>query len=484
MPQNSFMDSGILRVDHLHISLGGVNILKNISLEIKKGEQWAIFGKAGSGKTVFAQALAGRSGYSGSIEFISAETDHKILLVELQHTFRDLKNQSQFYYQQRYNAFDAQDTKTVNEDLYPFSTYETGNFSTKELIPIFGLQSVLQQPLIQLSNGENKRLQILKAVLADPDLLILDEPFTGLDAGGRQMLDKILGELTSSGIHLVLFSSRNQIPPCFNRFALLEKGELQLKSLASEISMENAEKEISAGAAFPVSPGFDFPGFEYAVRLHDVHVLYEGKYILQGINWKIRRGDCWALTGHNGAGKSTLLSLLTGDNPQAYSNDIYLFDRKRGTGESIWEIKSKIGFVSPEMQLYFDPAATAFSTLASGFFDTTGLFRQVTAGQEELVLQWLWFLGCLEYKNRLLASLPDGLRRLLLLGRAMIKAAPVLILDEPCQGLDAAQTAFVLHMIDRYCTLYGATLIFVTHDAGDLPRSVTQTLRLEKGQMA
>jgi molybdate transport system ATP-binding protein len=217
--------------------------------------------------------------------------------------------------------------------------------------------------------------------------------------------------------------------------------------------------------------------------MQNVQVQYDGKKILDGINWEIVRGACWGLTGHNGAGKSTLLSLITADNPQAYANDIFLFDRKRGSGESIWEIKQKIGYLSPELQLYFDPAATAFSALASGLFDTIGLFRRLSSEQEQYVNEWLQFLDCEVYADRRLSSLPAGLQRMILLGRAMIKTPPLLILDEPCQGLDGAQTAYTLDMIDRYCVQFGASLIFVSHYRDEFPACIGQTLQLQKGRM-
>ena len=179
-----------------------------------------------------------------------------------------------------------------------------------------------------------------------------------------------------------------------------------------------------------------------------------------------------------------MLSLITADNPQAYANEIYLFDRRRGSGESIWEIKQKIGYLSPELQLYFDSYATVFMAIASGLFDTIGLFRQLTSSQEKLVLEWLEFIDCKKYSNRLLTSLPAGTQRLVLLARAMIKTPPLLVLDEPCQGLDVAQTAFTLNTIDRYCAHFEASLIFVSHYMQDFPGCITQFLKLEKGKIA
>ncbi|HEY2649366.1 MAG TPA: ATP-binding cassette domain-containing protein [Puia sp.] len=480
------MNFPLLQIENLGVRMHGKEILRNISMEIKSGEQWIVFGEAGAGKTILAHTLAGNHAFSGIIQFPASEKKifgNGVIVVDQQHRFLDLQNQNNFYYQQRYNAMDAEATITVSEALAAFEEDRYGSISKSALIENFTLDHVMNEPLIQLSNGENKRLQILKAVLFVPSLLILDEPFTGLDAEGRRTLEEILLRLADSGLEMLMFTSRHFVPKCFNRYALLKSGQLSLLSNPEEIS-ERRDAHVSKPVRqFPTSIHFSYAEFRYAVRMRNVQVQYDGKKILDDINWEIVRGACWGLTGHNGAGKSTLLSLITADNPQAYANDIFLFDRKRGSGESIWEIKQKIGYLSPELQLYFDPAATAFSALASGLFDTIGLFRRLSSEQEQYVNEWLQFLDCEVYADRRLSSLPAGLQRMILLGRAMIKTPPLLILDEPCQGLDGAQTAYTLDMIDRYCVQFGASLIFVSHYRDEFPACIGQTLQLQKGRM-
>ncbi len=476
----------LLKIENLRVNIYGKDILRDITMEIRRGEQWALVGEAGSGKTIFAHALAGNLAFHGRILFPDVEKvnrDTTVLVVEQQHRFRDLQNQSNFYYQQRYNAFDAEATITVSEDLAGYEENACGYFSKDKLLELFKLKPLLNEPLIQLSNGENKRLQILKGVLGAPWLLVLDEPFTGLDVEGRHLLDDILSAISDSGQALMLLSSHLHIPSCFNRFGHLQNGQLEIVSHREDLQRKNAEGVVQSTKEFPEGISFSYPDFRYAVRMRNVHIRYDGKNILDGIHWEVEKGSCWALTGPNGAGKTTLLSLITADNPQAYANEIYLFDRKRGSGESIWEIKQKIGYLSPELQLYFDPAATAFTALASGLFDTIGLFRQLSSEQEKYVMAWLEFLEVDRYASRLLTSLPAGIQRMILLGRALIKTPPLLILDEPCQGLDPVQTAFTLQTIDRYCARYGASLIFVSHYSADFPSSIRQTLGLQKGKM-
>jgi len=221
--------------------------------------------------------------------------------------------------------------------------------------------------------------------------------------------------------------------------------------------------------------------FSSAVKMTDVNIHYGEKILLQHISWEVKRGERWNVSGPNGAGKSTLLSLITADNPQAYANDIWLFDRKRGSGETIWEIKQKIGFVSPELHLYFDYSATCFEVIASGLFDTIGLFRLLTEEQEQRVLLWIRLLSLENLRSLRLAQLSTGQQRMVLLARALIKNPPMLILDEPCQGLDEAQTSYFRQLIGLLCEAFGTTLIYVSHYREEIPDCVDRFLRLDNG---
>jgi molybdate transport system ATP-binding protein len=216
--------------------------------------------------------------------------------------------------------------------------------------------------------------------------------------------------------------------------------------------------------------------------MRDVSIHYGETTILDHINWEVRQGERWSVSGPNGAGKSTLLSLITADNPQAYANPIWLFGRRRGTGETIWEIKQKIGFVSPELHLFFDSGASCFEVVASGLFDTIGLFRRLTPDQEARVLLWTELLSLKDLRMRRLPQLSTGQQRMILLARALIKNPPMLILDEPCQGLDEEQTAYFRELITVLCEAFDKTLIYVSHYQHELPGCINKFLRLEQGK--
>jgi molybdate transport system ATP-binding protein len=212
-----------------------------------------------------------------------------------------------------------------------------------------------------------------------------------------------------------------------------------------------------------------------------VNIRYGDKLILADINWRIKQGERWALLGPNGAGKSTLLSLINGDNPQAYANDIILFDKKRGTGESIWDIKKKTGFISPELYQYFPADSSCLQAIESGYYDTMGLFRPTDKAKATCALQWMKVLEIDQYARQLLKNIPASAQRLCLLARAMVKSPALLILDEPCQGMDDHQISHFKALIDTICQQTNVTLIYVTHYAEHIPDSVNKVLKLEGG---
>jgi molybdate transport system ATP-binding protein len=184
------------------------------------------------------------------------------------------------------------------------------------------------------------------------------------------------------------------------------------------------------------------------------------------------------LLGPNGSGKTTLLSLILGDHPQAYANDTTVFDRRRGTGETIWDIKHYIGWVSPELHLHFTRSATCLEVVASGFHDTIGLFHPLTRRQRSQARFQLADFGLLPYADIPLYGLSAGTQRMALLARALVKRPRLLILDEPCQGLDSARRTAFIQTVDRLILSRTVTVLYVTHRPDELPRSIRKVLRL------
>lgn len=470
----------LLNITDLKIKLGTTVLLTIPSFCIQAGEQWAIIGGSGSGKTSLALALGGRLFHSGSIK---RAVGLKWVLVEQQHRFRNLSHTTNFYYQQRYQSQDADDAPVVNTLLEEH--WRKDDALTRYWLEYFGLEPVLQEPLIQLSNGENKRLQLLLAVLQQPDLLILDNPFIGLDVSGREKLEAALNLLAARGVQLLLICSPGELPRAINQVALLEAGTLRSRMPREAYLVADS---LTAGAqALPetvwrgITP--QAATFENAVKLVNLSVRYGNRLILDRINWTVKRGECWSVSGPNGSGKSTLLSLITADNPQAYANEIYLFDKRRGHGESIWDIKNKIGLVSPELQLHFPRQLTVLEAIGSGLFDTIGLFRRLDSGQEALIKDWAAMLGLGDQLNRPMQQLSGGNQRLVILGRALVKNPLMLVLDEPCQGLDGEQVIRFNGLVEQLCRRMGTTLIYVSHYVDQVPAIISHRLVIDRGHL-
>jgi molybdate transport system ATP-binding protein len=276
------------------------------------------------------------------------------------------------------------------------------------------------------------------------------------------------------------------LPLHLNCRIVLNNGEIKTSTKAEfETSLPAVEEKatVDIHALRQLVSTAPHPSYTHIVKMNEVVIRYGEKVILDKVNWKVNPGERWALLGPNGAGKSTLLSLINGDNPQAYANDIILFDRKRGTGESIWDIKSKIGFVSPELYQYFPTDNSCLQVVESGFYDTLGLFRPSSKALSELSLKWMKALEIDQYARHLLKNIPASAQRLCLLARALIKNPALLIFDEPCQGLDDHQQQQFKSVVDGICSISDVTLIYVTHYQHEIPDSVHHVLKLDKGKV-
>ncbi|MCE7066451.1 ATP-binding cassette domain-containing protein [Dyadobacter sp. CY326] len=279
-----------------------------------------------------------------------------------------------------------------------------------------------------------------------------------------------------------------EIPSCITNVIELEAGniyqtlDIQDYTKHSAHNSHDPKPDPAELARFGQPVHIDF---ENAIDLRNINVRYLEQQILSDVNWKIAKGEKWALSGPNGSGKSTLLSIITADNPQRFANDFDLFDKKRGgIGASIWDIKQKIGHVSPELHLYFPRETTVFKTIASGFFDATGVFfKKLSETQIERVHEVARLLHVHELIEKKFSELSKGQQRMVLLARALVKNPPLLILDEPCQGLDADAIEYFKAVVDAICDTPERTLIYVSHYPNEIPSCVTKTLRLNEGRV-
>ena len=470
-------------IQNLNLSYRNKAVLKDLYWEVNVCQNWVLWGESGSGKTSLAKAIAGLIPSQGSIEInydAQSKLPAEVLFVESWYQFKNLEGVANFYYQQRYTSLQANDTLTVHAELVAYGKEKGLHFDLVEpILEALGFTTFASSQLIELSSGEHKKLQLVKALWLKPQLLIIDQPYTGLDKVSRKNLNTLLDQITAEGVQLILICNDLEFPASIDCFAKIIDGQI-VTSFSREIGDLLPEIHKRKIPAFlkesPIYSSNDM------VKMVDVNISYGEKQVLKNINWEVKAGEKWLLQGPNGSGKSTLLSLINGDHPQSYANELYLFGNRRGTGESIWDIKQHIGLISPEFHWYFDATSTVWKCIASGFYDTVGLFQQLPHTKSAQVDELIEYFGLAENKNELLTALPLGKQRLVLLARTIVKNPELLILDEPCQGLDQQQTRYFNQLVDELCS-NGMTLIYVGHFESQLPTCIEKRILLEKGEV-
>ena len=420
----------------------------------------AVVGRNGSGKTLYIEQLRKQLA-SDRVRYI-AFTDSYGVNVD-----------GQYYLQLRWNQHDIdQETPTVGELLqraYLLAGEDNAERQTlqKQLYRLFHMETLLDKYIITLSSGELRKFQLTKTLFANPRLLIMDNPFIGLDAETRNQLKELLKMISRERemeIMLVL-SKTDDIPDFVDEVIEMDKVYNQVPDHVL------SEEKRQAVLALPYHDN-DYD-CHHVVDMHHVTIRYGERTILKDIDWTVTNGERWALSGQNGSGKSTLLSLVCADNPQSYACDITLFDRPRGSGESIWDIKKHIGYVSPEMHRSYKRNLPAIRIVASGLMDSIGLYAVPNKQDYEKCHWWLDIFGIGELANRPFLQLSSGEQRLVLLTRAFVKDPQLLILDEPLHGLDLWNRRLVKDLIETFCQRRGKTLIMVTHYEEDLPTVIT-----------
>lgn len=477
---------------------------------IQPGEQWALLGPNGSGKSLLGLALTGRVALArGTLEYGFATSDRllerhgevrrRVVLLSADSQSQLVARHSPFY-QARWQAGLLDRACLVSdllsrhevEGVSPYQVFADGHPETyqervRTVSARLGIQDLLSRKLAQLSQGETRKLMLARALLQQPRLLILDDPYAGLDVGYRANLAATLATLPAEGISLVFLTRHVEELPATTSH-LLRLADCQVVGRDDTRAWRRSPTAKAAPALDPapadaldLPPPLPAPPPEL-VAMRQARVAYGDQIILDGIDWTVRPGERWLLQGPNGSGKTTLMSLITGDNPQAYANRVRLFGRCRGSGDSIWEIKARIGWVAPEIHAHYDASVTALEVVCSGYFDSIGLHRECTPDQLAEAHAWLTRVGLGCQAKTPLRELSTGAQRLALLARALVKNPLLLVLDEPCQGLDPANRHRLVTLIGRLARQPGRGLIYVTHHQEELPTGMTHLLRLERGQ--
>lgn len=460
------------------------------------GEQWGVTGPNASGKSYLAALLSGGVPLRGAELEFAPEAEDSVACVGFA---QQQEVASGGWLQERWHGA-GDGAGSVEAFLSYESVFQINPFeiaapdrarrrafaaAAKRFYPVLQIGPLLPRGMLQLSNGETRRVLLCRAMLRNPKVLILDDPFAGLDPGMRESLKALFNGLAAAGTSLVIMVRNvDELPACTTNLLTLDRlafrsarpfRALSRKAAAAFDDFGALEKRLArpktaaAGAAVPV------------IELNGVTIRFGRRTLFDKLSWKVLPGERWLVVGANGSGKTTLLSLLTGDNPAAYANDVRVFGKPRGAGQSVWEIRSRISQVSPELQSYFDGNLTAIEAILSGRVTATGEEIPVRRGDPAKAMALLKELGIAERAHVPFARLSGGRQRLVLLARALFANPDLLLLDEPCLNLDAATKKKVLAILTRLLKARpGLTAVCVAHRTDDVPGGFSRVLNLNE----
>lgn len=455
-------------IDNVSVKVKDRFLLRDLSLTIKKQQFWVIIGPNACGKSALVKLLdralkttTGVIHLPDKIQAISFEAVTDILNRE---RYLDNSNIS--------GGYDAGTTTAAfifaGQNLLPEQAIE---IQTR-----FNLSDLLDQGIKFLSTGEMRKALICRALVDQPDLLILDEPFDGLDQNSRIILQDLIRQIITAGTQVILLLNRSsEIPQEATHIALMKHGQIIASGSKNDILALMTTQNTSV-QSFPQRLNSNRPAeFKHAdtakspaiIEMKHVNIRYRDKAILTDLNWRVETGQHWMISGPNGSGKTTLLNLITGDNTQGYANDITLFGQRKGSGESVWEIKRKIGHISTSLQREYRVRSTVLDVILSGFYDSIGMYTKPTKIHLEIAEEWLIVLKMEQLQTRSFQNLSFGQQRLVLLARAMVKQPQLLILDEPCQGLDDKNRDMFLSMAQKIGSQENNQILYVTHRPED-----------------
>ncbi len=481
----SHIEMKSIKIENYTAAFGESFTLNNINWTLEPNQHWVITGANGSGKSALSAILAGAghkvsgsiSGLPQHIEIVSFEAQAELIERELKKDDADIMDVIS-------EGTPVREILEEGKALYP----EFDSALLDQLVAMFKLEPMLDRSFRKLSTGETRKIMLIRALANNPDLIILDEPFDGLDAASMQLLQSLLKSKIDSIAMVLVLNRFDEIPDFITHIAYTDQGKLQhsvdinnkqaYDDLYQLLHLKTTELSVPATDLSDRPPSLNPK--DPLVRLKNIKVAYGDATIIDGLNWTIEAGQHWQLSGPNGSGKTCLLNLITGDHPQCYTNDIFVFGMQRGHGETIWQIKQYIGYVSTALQWEYRVSISLRNVILSGFHDSIGVYTKSTDKQKAVADQWLALLGMKDRANEPYNQLSFGDQRLLLIARAMVKHPTLLILDEPCLGLDDINRQLVLALIEKICTSGDTTVLYVNHHAEDQISGITQFKQLEK----
>jgi len=352
-----------------------------------------------------------------------------------------------------------------------FSTITINRFIEEELRhDKFLISTNENSSLSSMSSGQQKKALLMYLIGQKPEYMVLDDVYSNIDKETQQSITSTLTQLAGSTLLIQVFFRRSDLLPSISRVFTVD-GNNQIVAQQDAVSFRSNEQvQRVTPPQFKLPSGYDeeHTDINPLVQLNHVTVKYLEKQVVNNINWTIQQGEFWQLKGPNGSGKSTILSLITGDNPKGYGQDMILFGKKKGSGESIWDIKRQIGYFTPSMILQFTRDDSVENMIISGLMDSVGLYVKPSDLQKDIAKSWIDMLGPY-YRNKSFQSLSIGQQRMVMVARAMVKHPPLLILDEPTVELDDENSLLFIDMVNAIASGKKIAIVYVSHrDEPDL----------------
>ena len=483
------MAGNLIQVRDALCRLSAKHTLRVAHLDIIAGQHLCVFGGNGAGKSTLLRLILGAlpSGRA-HVQYgpgFDPNVDCLVVSFEQQQALWALDNRHDV---SEYSE-DARDQGTTVAAWILGTAQADARYEA--ILLSLGLKELECRGMRYLSSGQCRKAMLAKALYQRPRLLILDDPLGSIDRVAQTQISSALQQwMTPESSTLLLCRRAVDILPGISHLALMDNMSLLAQGELDEMRKDArfrsiAQRSINMPRTLPApvetrrSPAL--VSGQSLVELHDVFAAYHGERVLENLNWSMHYGQHTLIEGPNGCGKSTLLSLIDGENHMAYGQEVYLFGRKRGSGETLWDVKSHFGVVSNEMHNRYVKGWRVLEVVISGFFDSVGLYDDSGASERSCAMTWLKALNIEALATEYYDSISFGQQRLVLLARAMVKHPNILILDEPCVGLDDAHREIILALADLIAATTNTHILYVSHTHGERPHCINQCIRFSEG---
>ena len=472
----------VIHLSNIDVLKNSTKILSDISWRLNQDENWLILGSNGSGKTSFLKLARGDLWPAAGSRLYSFDGKPQESPVGIKKLIALVSPEMQDAYIK--NSWDITAEEIIHtgfrDTIWLFETPSPEQIIIADnIMNQLNIESLRKKSMLQLSSGEAKRVLIARAIISSPRVLMLDEVSNDLDADSRKSLILTIDNIAKSGTQIIYSTHMTEdMPDSITNALLLSRGRIKMqgdkKTVLSAYDQDNQNHAIDNINNFNGTKKYPAPYCRTdrspLIEMIDINVFINDQHILHNINWRINHGEHWLITGKNGAGKSTLLKLILAELHPASGGR--LSRSGFSDDESVWQIREKIGYISSSLQGCYDWDLTAEEVVLSGIFSSIGLYDEASAEQKETALKWMNILQIDDLRQRRLFALSYGEARKVLLARAMVNSPDMLLLDEPCNGLDSTARRDFLMLVEKLAQL-GTTILMATHHKNEIIPSIT-----------